>query len=145
MSIAGNFPSFSFSFTHTWRTNMTLPPVLTKTISRILFALPIMVFGALHFMNAQAMSMLVPSFIPGGIIWVYLTGLALIAASVAIIANRYARLASLLLGILLLSFALTVHLPGVMNPDTMAASMPNLLKDTALAGAALAFAGLLKN
>ncbi len=124
---------------------MTFPSVLTKTISRFLFALPIMVFGALHFMNAQGMSMLVPSFIPGGIIWVYLTGLALLAASIAIMANRYAQWASLLLGILLLSFALTVHLPGVMNPDTMAASLPNLLKDTALSGAAFAFAGLLKN
>ena len=124
---------------------MTLPPVFTKTVSRILFALPMMVFGALHFMNAQGMSMMVPSFVPGGIIWVYITGLALLAASVSIIANRYAQWASLLLGILLLSFALTVHLPGVMNPETMASSMPNLLKDTALSGAAFAFAGILKN
>ncbi len=124
---------------------MTLSPALTKTTSRILFALPMMVFGALHFMNAQAMSALVPSFVPGGVIWVYLTGLALLAASVAILANRFAVWASLLLGILLLSFALTVHLPGVMNPDTMAMSLPNLLKDTALSGAAFAFAGILKN
>ncbi len=124
---------------------MTLSPTLTRTISRTLFALPMMVFGALHFMNAQAMSAMVPSFVPGGVIWVYLTGLALLAAAVAILANRFAVWASLLLGILLLSFALTVHLPGVMNPDTMAMSLPNLLKDTALSGAAFAFAGILKN
>ncbi len=124
---------------------MTLSPTLTKTISRSLFALPMMVFGALHFMNAQAMSAMAPSFVPGGVIWVYLTGLALLAAAVAILANRFAVWASLLLGILLLSFALTVHLPGVMNPDAMAMSLPNLLKDTALSGAAFAFAGILKS
>lgn len=124
---------------------MTFPPVLTNTISRILFALPMAVFGLLHFMNAQGMSMMVPSFIPGGVLWVYLTGVALLAAAVAIIVNRrFGRLAALLLGVLLLSFALTIHLPGVMNPDTMASSLPNLLKDTALAGGAFAFAGILK-
>ncbi len=50
------------------------------------------------------------------------------------IANRLSALASLLLGILLLSFALTVHLPMLMGGAQNA--MPNLLKETALAGAA---------
>jgi len=124
---------------------MTFPPVLTNTIARVLYALPLGIFGLLHFMNAQGMTMMVPSFIPGGVLWVYITGIALLAAAVAIIANRrFGRLASLLLGVMLLIFALTIHLPGVMNPDTMMSSMPNLLKDTALAGGAFAFAGLLK-
>lgn len=103
-------------------------------VGRILYGLPLLVFGLLHFMGAQMMAGMVPSFIPGGILWVYLTGVALILAAVAMIANRLSTLASLLLGILLLSFALTVHLPMLMGGDQNA--MPNLLKDTALAGAA---------
>jgi len=124
---------------------MTFPPVLTNTIARVLFALPLGIFGLLHFMNSGGMSMMVPSFIPGGVFWVYVTGIALLAAAVAIIINRrFASLAALLLGVMLLIFALTIHLPGVMNPEMMMSAMPNLLKDTALAGGAFAFAGILK-
>ena len=92
---------------------MTFPPVLTNTIARVLFALPLGIFGLLHFMNAGMMSTMVPSFIPGGVFWVYVTGIALLAGAIAIIANRrFARLAALLVGVLLLIFALTIHLPG---------------------------------
>ncbi|MEZ4736645.1 MAG: hypothetical protein R3E79_56910 [Caldilineaceae bacterium] len=103
-------------------------------IGRILYGLPLLVFGLLHFVGAQMMAGMVPAFIPGGILWVYITGVALILAALAIIANRLAPLASLLLGIMLLSFALTIHLPMLLGGDQSA--MPNLLKDTALAGAA---------
>lgn len=103
-------------------------------VGRILYGLPLLVFGFLHFMGAQMMAGMVPAFIPGGILWVYITGVALILAALAIIANRLAPLASLLLGIMLLSFALTIHLPMLLGGDQNA--MPNLLKDTALAGAA---------
>ncbi len=103
-------------------------------VGRILYGLPLLVFGFLHFMGAQMMAGMVPAFIPGGILWVYITGVALILAAIAIMANRLAPLASLLLGILLLSFALTIHLPMLLGGDQSA--MPNLLKDTALAGAA---------
>jgi len=80
-------------------------------VGRILYGLPLLVFGLLHFMGAQMMAGMVPAFIPGGILWVYITGLALLLAVIAIIANRLTALASLLLGIMLLSFALTIHLP----------------------------------
>jgi putative oxidoreductase len=103
-------------------------------VGRILYGLPLLVFGLLHFVGAQMMAGMVPAFVPGGILWVYITGVALILAAVAIMANRLAALASLLLGIMLLGFALTIHLPMLMGGDQNA--MPNLLKDTALAGAA---------
>lgn len=103
-------------------------------VGRILYGLPLLVFGLLHFMSAQMMAGMVPAFVPGGILWVYITGTALILAAIAVIAGRLVSLASLLLGIMLLSFALTIHLPMLMGGDQNA--MPNLLKDTALAGAA---------
>lgn len=103
-------------------------------IGRILYGLPLLVFGLLHFVGAQMMAAMVPPFIPGGIAWVYITGVALILAAVAIMANKMIGLASLLLGIMLLSFALTIHLPLVAGGDQLA--MPNLLKDLSLTGAA---------
>ena len=73
---------------------------------------------------------------------VYISGLALILASVSIILNIKARLACLLLALLLLIFIVTLHLPAVMSGNQMA--MGSFLKDTALMGAALTYSGILK-
>lgn len=116
--------------------------VLTGSVARILYALPFGIFGLLHFMNANAMAGMVP--IPGGVFWVYLTGLALVAASVSMIIEKYTRLACILLGIMLLIFVLSIHLPGVIGAESqqaMQASMSSLLKDAALAGGAWILAG----
>lgn len=119
--------------------------LLTTTVARLLYAVPMAVFGIMHLMNAKAMAGIVPSFIPGGIIWVYITGAGLIAAAISILINKKAKIGAFYLGIMLLIFALTVHLPGAFNEATMQSSMPNFLKDTALAGAAFALSGMLKN
>lgn len=113
------------------------------TIGRYLYALPLIVFGSMHFMQGSAMAGMVP--IPGGVLWVYLTGAALIAAAIAILIGKWAVLATGLLGLMLLSFALTIHLPGVLSAADAAAqqaSMSNMLKDTALAGAAWVLSGV---
>lgn len=117
--------------------------ILTTTVARLLYAIPMAIFGVFHFMNGDAMAGMVPSFIPGGVLWVYLTGVALILAAVSIIIQKKARLANLLLAGLLIIFVLTIHLPGL--SENAQASMPNLLKDIALAGAALGFAGIAKD
>lgn len=119
--------------------------LLTNTIARILFAVPFAIFGAFHFMAGPKMGGMVPSWIPGGVFWVYLTGVAMIVAAVAILLKREARLACYGLAAMLGVFVLTVHLPGLANPDEnmMMMAMVALLKDTALAGAALGFAGIL--
>jgi uncharacterized membrane protein YphA (DoxX/SURF4 family) len=113
---------------------------LQTTVAKVLFAVPFLIFGLFHFMNAEAMSGMVPSFIPGGVFWVYLTGLGLLAAPIAILTGKQAHLACLLLGAMLLIFALTIHLPAVMGGDMNA--MPNFLKDVALAGGAFTYAGI---
>lgn len=107
-------------------------------IGRYVFALPFGIFGLLHFMNASAMAGMVP--IPGGVFWIYLTGVALLAASVSIFIEKYARLACILLGVMLIIFVLSIHLPGVIGGE-MQPNMTNLLKDLALAGGAWILAG----
>ncbi|MDZ7778564.1 MAG: DoxX family protein [Gemmatimonadota bacterium] len=113
------------------------------TVGRYLYAIPMAIFGLFHFMNASSMAGMVP--IPGGVFWIYLTGLALLAAAVSIGVGKHAVLATRLLGLMLLIFALTIHLVGVMNaqdPAAMQASMSSMLKDTALAGGALVLSGV---
>ena len=111
-------------------------------VGRILFALPLAAFGLLHFVGAQMMAGMVPAYVPGGIVWVYITGAGLILAAISIIANRFTVLSGVLLGIMLLSFVVTIHLPSLSNPEMAQMAMPNVLKDTALAGAAFLIAGL---
>lgn len=112
---------------------------LTGRVGRLLFALPFGIFGILHFMMAENMSGMVPDFMPGGVLWVYLTGVALLAASVSFVIQMQVRLAGLLLALMLIIFVLSVHLPAVMSGSETA--MPNLLKDLSLAGGALILAG----
>jgi len=107
------------------------------TFGRVIFALPFAIFGLFHFMNADGMAVMVP--VPGGAFWVYLTGLAMIAASVSILIKKKSGLASMLLGILLLLYAFTVQLAMVLGGDQMA--MGQVLKDLALAGAAFYYSG----
>lgn len=69
-----------------------------------------------------------------------------IAAAVAISVGKMGSLAAALLGVMLMIFALSMHLPGVMGAaDEMAmqASMSNMPKDLALAGGAFVISGVL--
>ncbi|OWY22512.1 DoxX family protein [Sphingobacteriales bacterium UPWRP_1] len=113
-------------------------------IGQIIFGIPFLVFGILHFLNADAMAGMVP--LPGGVIWVYLTGLAQVLAFVSIVIRKKTRLACLLLALMLLIFVLSLHLPGVIaGGDAAQMSMGNLLKDIGLMGAALVIANQFGN
>jgi uncharacterized membrane protein len=109
-------------------------------IGTIFYALVIGFFGLNHFMNGTGMAKMVPSFLPGGVFWVYVTGACMIAAAISFLINKLSRLAGLLLCLFLLLIVLTVHLPAVLHaPDEGARRFPlvNLIKDTGLAAAAL--------
>ncbi|MFY0644387.1 MAG: DoxX family membrane protein [Bacteroidia bacterium] len=107
---------------------------IPTSVSRSMYAIMLGMFGVFHLMSANDMAGMVPSFIPGGVFWVYLVGIALILACISIIWGKKARLAAYLTGIMLVIFTLTIYLPQMMNGDEMA--MPLLLKEIALAGAA---------
>jgi uncharacterized membrane protein len=117
--------------------------LLTTTVARLLFAIPLIVFGIFHFMEAQTMSAMVP--LPQSVIWVYITGVAHLLAALALIINKYGKLACGLLALMLLIFILTIHVPNVIQAegmDQMRQPMISLLKDTMIMAGALAFAGL---
>ncbi len=111
---------------------------LTTSVAKYLFALPFAVFGILHFMNGPAMAESFAIPLPGNIFWVYLTGAALVAAAVSIIIGKQTRLALLLLALMLVIFVVALHIPSLVSGDQDA--MSSLLKDAALAGAALLYA-----
>ncbi|NET35931.1 MAG: DoxX family protein [Cyanothece sp. SIO1E1] len=109
-------------------------------LGKYLFAIPMLMFGVGHMTNASAMAGMVP--IPGGVFWIYLTGAALIAAAVSIAIGKMDKLATALLGLMLIIFALSIHLPGMMGSEGMEqqAFMASMMKDLALGGAAWFYA-----
>ena len=54
---------------------------------------------------------LVPAWIPGHAFWTYFAGTALIASGVAMITRIKARLAATMLGVMLLTWVLVLHIP----------------------------------
>ncbi|MEK9727564.1 MAG: DoxX family protein [Candidatus Margulisiibacteriota bacterium] len=110
---------------------------MLNKVSRLLFSLPFIILGAMHFLNGPNMVGLVPSYVPGAIFWVYFVGACLVAAGVSVNIGKKDGLAMRLLAILLVIFALTIFLPMVLGGNQMA--MSSLLKDLGLAGAALFF------
>jgi putative oxidoreductase len=108
-------------------------------LGRYFLAIPLAVFGYYNLTDATSAVSRVPHWLPGGTFWVYLIGVCLIVAAISIAIGKYAKLASVLVALLMLVFVLTVYLPKVMDGDSN--SMIGLLKDLAIAGGALVYAG----
>ncbi len=112
-------------------------------IGRVLFALPFGILGLNHFFMVDFFTGMLTSFIPGTGFTVLLTGILLIAASLSIIFKKFTRPACLLLAVLLLSFILAIHVPGLFEEgEASRMALMQLLKDTALMGGALVMATL---
>lgn len=111
------------------------------------YAIPFIIFGFFHFAGAQDMAQSMLGDCPVGVYLVYFTGLALILAGISIIIDKMARLATLLLALMLFLFIVSMHIPAMMNAASdmaMQMSMAAALKDLALMGAALSYAGSFK-
>jgi putative oxidoreductase len=114
-----------------------------STIGRILFAIPFAIFGLNHFLFLNFYIGTVSSFIPLGPYTIILTGIFLIMASLSIIFNKYIKVSTILLSILLLIFILTIHSPGLFDPANWQFALIELLKDTSLLGGSLMIAGMM--
>ncbi len=126
---------------------------LSLIVGRILLALPLLVFGLGHLGNAQQMAGMVPSFVPGGIVWVYITGVALLAAGISYVSGIQTRKAGYGAALLLAAIAVTVQLPAMSKTVDPAdavgtaykmAAFAGFFKDLALAGGALVLASISK-
>jgi uncharacterized membrane protein len=110
---------------------------------RLFFAMPMGVFGTEHLVDASDIAQAVPSWMPAHLFWTYLVGVALIAAALSIILNKYARLAATLLGCMLLVFVATIHIPNTVAQHGARLFWTIALRDTSFSGGAFALAGSL--
>ena len=112
-----------------------------SSLGRFIFAIPFIVFGIFHFLDAAGMAVMIGTW-PTPEAWIYFSGLAFILAGVSIILNIKARLSTLLLALLLLIIIVAIHIPATLGGDQKSISI--LLRDTSLLGAALTYSGILK-
>ena len=117
---------------------------ITGKTAQVIYAIPFAIFGLFHFMNAGSMTGMLGGW-PAAEFLLYLSGAGLIAASVAIIINKYARLACLLLAAELLIIMVATQIPMLGNPEMAQMATINILKDISLIGGALMVAGILDN
>ena len=113
------------------------------TISRIavsVLGIVLIVFGILHFIKPDDLVNYVPNWVPGGKVWVLLTGAAFVAAGLSFLTNKFVKYSGYALAFLLFLFVLTIHLPNALNsgdPALRQVSFVSVLKDMALSAFAL--------
>jgi len=81
-------------------------------LGQLTFGVCALIFGAAHFVYMNLTAPLVPKWLPPTqLFWGYATGVGFLAAGVAILTGVKARLAAILMTVMLASFALLVHAP----------------------------------
>jgi uncharacterized membrane protein len=95
--------------------------LLEKLMPLGCYFLPITVvaFGIDHFVYSAFVASLVPKWIPAPVFWTYFAGAALIASGVAMIVSVQARVAALMLGIMIFLWFIMLHIPrAIADPHT---------------------------
>ncbi|MEO8926358.1 MAG: DoxX family membrane protein [Caulobacteraceae bacterium] len=101
-------------------------------IARLVFGVCLLIFGVSHFVYARFTASLVPAWLPPSqLIWAWATGVAQIAAGLAVLSGIQARLAAILLTVMYVAFSVLVHIPSVIadpsRQDNWAENGINLL------------------
>jgi uncharacterized membrane protein len=102
---------------------------------KVLFAASLLVFAIQHFMYADFIATLIPSWIPGKLFFAYFVGVAFSAAAISILTNIQTRLACILLGFMYLFWMIFLHLPRVAADTHIEAEKTSMF-------IALAFSGI---
>lgn len=114
-----------------------------QTAGRMLYAVPFAGFGVMHLTMSHIFVGMVPSFVPGGVVWVYVIGVAFLAGATALVTGKLAKQAAWGLAAVLLLFIVTIWIPRLFSSESgsVGPTLAGLFKDFGLLGAALMVAG----
>jgi uncharacterized membrane protein YphA (DoxX/SURF4 family) len=104
--------------------------------ARLLYAAALVLFGLHHLADVSASAQAVPAWLPFPTAWVYLTTAGHVAAGLAIALGIAARLAAMLEVVMITSFVVLVHLPGVIKAPTDKLQWTMLIVAAVIDGAA---------
>jgi uncharacterized membrane protein YphA (DoxX/SURF4 family) len=150
LALSGSCFIAAAGFKHTTDNNSSLTRFLERLIplGRIFFCLMLIVFGIDHFLYADFVKTLVPTWMPGGLFWTYFAAVALIGSGVAILFRIKTRLAALLLATMLFLWFAILHIPrGITFPyvEDNGNEVTSVLQCFGFGGVALIIAGLARN
>jgi len=83
-------------------------------LTNVCFAIALAMFGAEHLSGGIPLVM-VPSYMPWRLFWLYFVGFALVAASLSMATKILVRWSGLLAGIMMFLFVAMLHFPGAMR------------------------------
>jgi uncharacterized membrane protein len=139
-TIAGNFPQIK---------DNRFIDFLSKLIpfGTIFFSITIISFSMDHFLYANAAADYVPSWIPYHLFWIYFAGIALLGAGVAIILKIKRRLIATLLGTMIFTWFIILHIPKAIDAPfaDMGEAVTSAFLALAYSGIAFVIAGGGKN
>jgi uncharacterized membrane protein len=114
-------------------------------IGRYIYAFSMIIFGIQHFLYAPYIAFLIPKWMPAHLFLAYFTGIAFIAAGLAIATLIFSRLVSILLGLMFLLWVVTLHTPRVIASPHNTDELVSLLVALAFSGASFLLAAYSKN
>jgi uncharacterized membrane protein YphA (DoxX/SURF4 family) len=110
-------------------------------VGRFLIAIALVVFAVQHFMYARFVATLIPAWIPARLFWAYFTGLAFVAAALAIATKRMLGMGVMLLGTMFLLWVVLLHAPRVAGAIRNGDEVTSLFVAVAMCGLSFALAG----
>jgi uncharacterized membrane protein len=117
-------------------------------VGRWFFAVPMIYFGVEHFLHPEfapgvPLQKLMPSWIPGHLVWAYGMGAVLVVCGVCILANKGARAAAAWLGVAFLLLVIFIYMPmEIAHPSIeISGELDDVAEKLAMSGAALLVAG----
>ena len=116
------------------------PLTRTLAVGRYIFAIPLIIFGILHFKYAFFISTLIPTWIPGRFFFANFVGLCFICAALAIATGVRARLAGHMLAAMFLLWVAILHAPRIAAASHNGNEWTSMFIALAMAGCSLAAA-----
>lgn len=106
-------------------------------VGQLVFGACALIWGGAHFVYMNLTAPLVPKWLPPGqVFWGYLTGVFFIAAALAILTGLQARLAAILLTVMIASFGLLANGPALIADPSSHWNWTESILNLALMGAA---------
>ncbi|HUH63664.1 MAG TPA: hypothetical protein VLZ50_11720 [Terracidiphilus sp.] len=120
-------------------------PIADRLISfgPLFIGVPYAVFGMQHFSESSVVIGAVPAWMPAHAFWLYLVGVANIAAALSLITGKLERLAAPLLGLMMFLFVALIYVPGVFREPSNRFVVALFFRDGSLCAGALALAATL--
>jgi hypothetical protein len=112
-----------------------------EKLGRVFYSVELVGFAVQHFLYAQFVATLVPSWIPGHLFFAYFVGVALCAGAVSILTGIYQHIGATLLGLMFLSWVIILHLPRAFASPHTGSEWTSTFNALAMAGGAFVIAG----